>query len=169
MRLSHIAGMAVIDARVARQAGVATDVFVDPATARLGGLTVSHADGWLVQRIPAAYVYRLGPRGILVTNTLELEMSPPRLQDPRWVKAERMLGMEVLTEGGDRVGHIRDADLDNQTCEVKSYSLRPAEAAPWKRRSRIYPREIVSCSSELMIVRERQRSRRKAEPKEVEV
>ena len=31
-------------------------------------LNVNHGDGWLVQRIPAEYVYRLGPHTVMVSG-----------------------------------------------------------------------------------------------------
>ena len=62
----------------------------------------------------------------------------------------------MLTEGGDRVGQIADADLDDQTLAVKAYLLRNAQG-PWRRHGRVHPDEVVTCSPELMLVRERKR------------
>ena len=53
--------MPVVDTHVARQAGVVSDVLLDLQAGRVAVLNVKHADGWLVQRIPAEYIYRLGP------------------------------------------------------------------------------------------------------------
>ncbi|HYY87683.1 MAG TPA: hypothetical protein VFA49_02725, partial [Chloroflexota bacterium] len=58
----------------------------------------------------------------------------------------------VLTEGGDRVGHIADADLDNQTLAVRAYLLKRPRGA-WRRGGRVHPDEVVAVGSELMLVR----------------
>jgi sporulation protein YlmC with PRC-barrel domain len=113
-------------------------------------LNVKHADGWLVQRIPAEYVYRLGPHAILVADTVAVDLGPTAT-DQRWFPIESVVGLEVMTEGGDLVGHIADADLDNQTLAVKAYLLKRPRGA-WRRRPRIHPDQVVTVSAELMLV-----------------
>ena len=144
--------MPVVDTHVARQAGIVSDVMLDVLAGRVAVLNVKHADGWLVQRIPAEYIYRLGPHTVLVADTVAVDLGPA-VADQRWFSIESIVGLEVLTEGGDRVGKIVDADLDDQTLAVKSYLLRNAEG-PWKRRGRLHPDEVVNCSAELMLIRE---------------
>jgi sporulation protein YlmC with PRC-barrel domain len=153
VRLSKVTGMPVVDTHVARQAGIVSDVLLDVHAARVAVLNVKHADGWLVQRIPAEYVYRLGPHTVLVADTVAVDLGPPAI-DQRWFPIESIVGLEVLTEGGDRVGQITDADLDDKTLAVRSYLLRNAAGA-WRRKGRIHPDEVVNCSPELMLVRER--------------
>jgi sporulation protein YlmC with PRC-barrel domain len=87
-----------------------------------------------------------------VTDTVAIDLGPPQA-DQRWFPIESVLGLEVLTEGGDRVGRIADADLDDQTLAVRSYLLRNANGV-WRRKGRVHPDEIVTCSPELMLVRE---------------
>jgi sporulation protein YlmC with PRC-barrel domain len=147
--------MPVVDTHVARQAGIVSDVLLDLQAGRVAVLNVKHADGWLVQRIPAEYVYRLGPFTILVADTVAVDLGPPAV-DQRWFPIESVVGLEVLTEGGDRVGEITDADLDDKTLAVKSYVLRNASGA-WRRLGRIHPDEVVTASPELMLIRERRK------------
>jgi sporulation protein YlmC with PRC-barrel domain len=151
--LTKVPGMPVVDTHVARQAGIVSDVLLDMQAGRVAVLNVKHADGWLVQRIPSEYIYRLGPHTILVADSVAVDLGPPQ-PDQRWFPIESVLGLQVLTEGGDRVGEITDADLDDQTLVVKSYMLRNASGA-WRRRGRIHPDEVVVCSPELMLIRER--------------
>ena len=153
MRLSKVTGLPVVDTHVARQAGVVSDVLLDLQAGRVAVLNVQHADGWLIQRIPAEYIYRLGPHTVLVSDTVAVDLGPPQ-PDQRWFPLESLLGLEVLTEGGERVGHIADAELDAQTLVVKAYLLKEARGV-WRRRGRIHPDEVVTYSPELMIVRER--------------
>ena len=153
MRLTKVTGLPVVDTHVARQAGIVSDVLLDLQTGRVAVLNVKHADGWLVQRIPAEYVYRLGPHTVLVADTVAVDLGPPS-PDQRYFPIQSVVGLNVLTEGGDRVGQITDADLDDQTLAVKAYLLRNATGA-WRRHGRIHPDEVVTCSPELMLIRER--------------
>jgi sporulation protein YlmC with PRC-barrel domain len=151
MRLTKITGLPVVDTHVARQAGVVSDVLLDPQAGRLAVLNVQHADGWLVQRIPAEYVFRIGPHTVLVADSVAVDLGPP-LADQGWLPLSNLVGLEVITEGGDRVGKIVDADLDDQTLAVTAYLLKGASGI-WRRRGRIHPDEVVTCSTEMMIVR----------------
>ena len=152
MRLTKVTGLPVVDTHVARQAGIVSDVLLDLQAGRVAVLNVKHADGWLVQRIPAEYVYRLGPHTVLVADTVAVDLGPPQ-PDQRWFPIESIVGMEVLTDGGDRVGQIADADLDDQTLAVRAYLLRNA-VGTWRRKGRVHPDEVLACSPELMLVRE---------------
>ena len=152
-------GMPVVDTHVARQAGIVSDVLLDVESGRVAVLNVKHGDGWLVQRIPAEYVYRLGPHMVLVADTIAVDVGPPP-SDRLWLPIDSVMGLEVLTEGGDRVGEITDAEVDDQTLHVRAYFLRNAEGA-WRRRGRVNPDEVVTCSSDLMLVRERAKETRK--------
>jgi sporulation protein YlmC with PRC-barrel domain len=143
--------MPVVDTHVARQAGVVSDVLLDMQDGRIAVLNVKHADGWLVQRIPAEYIYRLGPHTVLVADTVAVDLGPPKA-DQRWFPIESVVGLHVMTEGGDNVGQIHDAELDDKTLVVKAYLLRQTSGA-WRRRGRIHPDEVVVCSPELMLVR----------------
>jgi uncharacterized protein YrrD len=153
VRLTKVTGLPVVDTHVARQAGIVSDVLLDLHAGRVAVLNVKHADGWLVQRIPAEYVYRLGPHTVMVADTVAVDLGPP-LSDQRWFPIQAVVGLDVLTEGGDRVGQIVDADLDDQTLAVKAYLLRNARGA-WRRHGRVHPDEVVTCSPELMLIRER--------------
>src|SRR5438270_13989548 len=106
--------MPVVDTHVARQAGIVSDVLLDLQAGRVAVLNVKHADGWLVQRIPSEYVYRLGPHTILVADTIGIDLAPPQ-PDQRWLPIEPVLGLNVMTEGGDRVGQISHAEPGDQT------------------------------------------------------
>lgn len=153
MRLTKVTGLPVVDTHVARQAGVVSDVLLDMQAGRVAVLNVKHADGWLVQRIPAEYIYRLGPHTVLVSDTIAVDLGPPQT-DQRWFPIESVVGLQVMSDSGDRVGQITDAEVDDHTLDVRAYFLRKA-TGPWRRVGRVHPDEVVACSPELMLVRER--------------
>jgi sporulation protein YlmC with PRC-barrel domain len=151
--LTRVTGLPVVDTHVARQAGVVSDVLVDLQTGRVAVLNVQHADGWLVQRIPAEYIYRIGPQTVLVSDSVAVDLGPPSA-DQRFFPLATLVGLEVLTEGGERVGHIADAELDTQTLAVKVYLLKETRGL-WRRRGRVHPEDVLTFSPELMVVRNR--------------
>jgi sporulation protein YlmC with PRC-barrel domain len=155
VRLTKVTGLPVVDTHVARQAGIVSDVLLDMQAGRVAVLNVTHADGWLVQRIPAEFIYRLGPHTVLVADTVAVDLGPPAT-DQRWFPIESLVGLQVLSEGGETVGQILDAELDDHTLDVRAYLLRKANGA-WKRGSRVRPDEVVACSPELMLVKERKK------------
>ena len=153
MRISRVPGMPVVDTHVARQAGVVSDVLLDMQGGRIAVLNVKHGDGWQVQRIPAEYVYRLGPHTVLVADTVAVDLGPPHA-DERWFPIESLVGLQVMTEGGDNVGQLQDADVDDKTLAVRSYLLRKPSGL-FRRPVRIQPQDVIACSYELMVIRER--------------
>jgi sporulation protein YlmC with PRC-barrel domain len=154
VRLTRVTGLPVVDTHVARQAGVVSDVLVDLQTGRVAVLNVQHADGWLVQRIPAEYIYRIGPHTVLVSDTVAVDLGPPAA-DQRFFPLSTLVGLEVLTEGGELVGHIADAELDAQTLAITVYLLKETRGL-WRRRGRVHPEDVLTFSPELMVVRNRQ-------------
>src|SRR5262249_15946837 len=123
--------MPVVDTHIARQAGIISDILLDLEAGRVAVLNVKHADGWLVQHIPAEYVYRLGPHTVLVADTVAIDVGPPE-SNKNWFPIEAVIGLEVLSESGEHVGQIADVELDDHTLIVRFYVLRNA-AGPWRR------------------------------------
>jgi sporulation protein YlmC with PRC-barrel domain len=152
VRLTQVPGLPVVDTRVARQAGVVSDVLLDLRTGRVAVVNVMHGGGYALQRIPARYVHRLGPRTVLVAETVAVDLGPPTADQP-WFPITSIVGLAVLTDDGDRVGHLVDADLDDKSLAVKAYLL----GGLWRRRRRIQPDDVVTCSPELMLIRARKR------------
>jgi sporulation protein YlmC with PRC-barrel domain len=141
----------VIDAQVARQAGVVSEVEMDLASGRLAAVMIRHSDGWSTQRVPAAFVYRIERGTVLVQDSVELNFRPPMAADERWITSARIAGLPVLSDQGDRVGRLLDLDLDGDTLGVKTYLL---DKRRWLLlRRKIQQADVVSVSHEMMIVR----------------
>jgi hypothetical protein len=58
-----------------------------------------------------------------------------------------------MTDGGDAVGQLYDADLDDKTLAVRAYLLRKTRGG-WRRRVRIHPADVVVCGPDLMLVKQ---------------
>lgn len=152
MRLTRVPGLPVVDAHVARQAGVVSDVLLDLRAGRVAVLNITHAGGFQVQRIPSRFIHRLGPRTVLVSETVAVDLGPPAVDQP-WFPIDLFVGLEVLTDGGERVGQLADAELDDESLAVKAYVLRHPTGSWRHRRRRIRPDEVLMCSPELMLIR----------------
>ena len=99
----------------------------------------------------ATFVYRIERATVLVQDSVELNFRPPMAADERWITSARIAGLPVLSDQGDRVGHLLDLDLDGDTLGVKSYVL---DKRRWLLlRRRIQQADVVSVSNEMMIVR----------------
>ena len=153
MWLTKVPGLPVVDTHVARQAGVVSDVLLDLQAGRVAVLNIAHADGWLVQRIPYHLIHRLGPRTVLVSETVAVDLGPPAVGQP-WLPIEAFVGLEVVTDRGEHIGRLTDADLDDESLAVKTYLMRKTGGI-LRRRRRIRPDEVVMCSQELMLIRAR--------------
>ncbi|MBV9357011.1 MAG: hypothetical protein JO023_15980 [Chloroflexi bacterium] len=143
--------MPVIDAQVARQAGVVSEVEMDLTSGRLAAVMIRHSDGWSTQRVPAAFVYRIERATVLVQDSVELNFRPPMAADERWITSAGIAGLPVLSDRGDRVGRLLDLDLDGDTLGVKSYLL---DKRRWLVLRRKIPQaDVVSVSHEMLIIR----------------
>lgn len=155
LRALQVCGLPVVDSGVARQAGVVADVVIEPSTGRIASIDLRHGDGWLGDRVPADFIVRLGPDRVLVTRSRELELAPPDDTDDQRIRARQLIGGEVLTESGQRLGTIADILLEEDTMAVAGYELSGLPLPRRLGRGRIQPNEVVSCSNELMVVRDR--------------
>jgi sporulation protein YlmC with PRC-barrel domain len=151
VRVTSIVGLPVVDAEVARQAGVVSDVELDLRAARLAAISVRHSDGWIVQRVPAESVHSIAYGAVLVQDSVRLNFRPQVAAAAGWLGTAALSGLEVLSEDGDLVGRILDADVDAATLCVRGYLLHERRWLLWRRR--ILPRDVLSASPELMIVR----------------
>ena len=152
IRLSRLRGLPVLDSIHAMQAGAVSGVVVDTLAGRVTAIDVGHGDGMLVSRIPLGQVDRLDSHLVLVADAMLIEFIEPEEWNPRCVSSQSLLGMEILNEDGDRIGYIGDVHVDPRTLGIRYYEM----AAPLWRSVflpvRLWPSEIVACSSDVMIV-----------------
>jgi uncharacterized protein YrrD len=152
MRVSQIRGLPVLDCAVARQAGVVAGLLIDVTAACVVALDVKHGDGLLVHRVPIAYVDRIGPRAVLLPRSSELELFPPREWGDNLLGTDVLIGLEVLSEGGERLGFVSDLHFSPTTMDIQSYEVTTRAWEPWLRSTRLVPMEVLACSGDAMVV-----------------
>jgi uncharacterized protein YrrD len=152
MRMTQVRGLPVLDSEKARQAGVVAGLVIDVGAACVKALDVKHGDGLLVHRVPAECVERIGPRAVLVPHSSELELIPPRDWGDTLFGTDALIGLEVLSEGGERVGFVSDVHFGPKTRAIHSYEVTTGAWEPWLRHTRLHPVEVLACSGDAMVV-----------------
>jgi uncharacterized protein YrrD len=155
MRLKEIRGLPVVDPAAARKIGTVSDYLVDPATGRLAALETQGREGNTDERIAAHRIRRIGQHAVVLTGRATSgSISSDTDQAERWLDSASLANLEVLGDDGNRIGRLTDASFDQDTLEIEAYLL---HANLWerlfgRRRGRIQPNQVASCSRELMIV-----------------
>jgi len=151
-----VRGMPVIDLASARRAGFVLDAFIDPLDGCIAALDVGGRGEGGHRRLPGPNVRRIGRHAVVVFRPEGL--AEPLLDEDRALDIGVLLGLEVLTDTGDRVGFISDVYLDPDTLAVNAYELRTPTIERWLKGPRlILPRQVVLCSRDLMVVPDPQR------------
>ncbi len=156
MRMTELKGRVVVDPTTARKRGVVVDVLVDATTARLAAVDISAPEAEGAERIPADWIARIGRDAVMLARTSAPEDGEPPGPTDDCLDYDSLVGLEVLDEGGDRVGYLQDAQVDPDSLSVTAYELTGAAWRRWLRwSSEIGSDEVTSWSRELMLVRAR--------------
>jgi sporulation protein YlmC with PRC-barrel domain len=153
MRLKELRGLPVIDPTAAHKIGTVVDYQVDPASGRLAALDISGADERGDERIQAQRIRRVGSSAvILTTRGGSMPGSTPEINE-HWLDTSTLVGLEVMGDDGNRIGHLVDATFDQDTLEINAYLLQASIFERlFGRRGRIEPAKVHACSRELMMV-----------------
>jgi sporulation protein YlmC with PRC-barrel domain len=154
MRLKELRGLPVIDPTAARKVGTVSDYQVDPSAGRLAALDVTPLDGGDGQRIVAQRIRRVGGSAVMLTARGGSMPSSPSELNERWLDTSTLVGLEVMSDDGTRVGHLVDAVFDQDSLAIETYLLQGSgllDSLSGKR-NRIEPEVVHSCSRELMLV-----------------
>jgi uncharacterized protein YrrD len=142
--------MPVIDL-AARRLGHVDEIYLDTQAASLALLDVRAGQGIPAQRVAGARIRRVGAHAVMLTRN-EHGGLPSLPEDEEWVDSENILGMEVIDDGGDRMGHISDVYLNRDTLAIEAYELETPWVEDIIRGPRlIMPPQVFSCSHDLMI------------------
>lgn len=112
---SGIAGLPVVTVAGGEDVAEVRDVIYDPEAGRLVGLTLNKR-GFLSGRcrevLPAETIHAIGRNAVMVLDESSLilpEAAPDEVANP--ATERNVLGNDVLTDGGDSLGTVRDLVL----------------------------------------------------------
>ena len=153
MRLKELRGLPVIDPTAARKVGTVIDYQVDPVAGRIAALDITPIDSTESQRVLAQRIRRVGTSAVILTargGSLPSEMVDI---NSRWLDTSTTVGLEVMGDDGNRIGHLVDGTFNQDTLDIDAYLLRAGFFEQLiGRRGRIQPGKVHSCSRELMVV-----------------
>ncbi|HVF30803.1 MAG TPA: PRC-barrel domain-containing protein [Pyrinomonadaceae bacterium] len=101
---SSLTGMTVVSLASGNDLGRITDLFVDPSSGVLLGVTLSMLDG-RAGEIPNVEIYNIGRDAVMV-RALESIAPPEAGVLDRGQSASKLIGTKIITESGDVLGHI---------------------------------------------------------------
>ena len=153
MRLKELRGLPVIDPTAARKIGTVAEFQVDPASGHLAAVDLSGSEAREPERILASRIRRVGRNAVILTARGGAAPGAPPETNERWLDSSTLVGLEVMGDDGNRVGHLVDATFNQDTFEIEAYLLRVGGLARLLgRRARIAPDTVHSCSRDLMMV-----------------
>jgi sporulation protein YlmC with PRC-barrel domain len=153
MRLKQIRGLPVIDPTAARKIGSVMDYQLDPTSGRIAALDITPVTGGEGERILAPRIRRVGSSAVILTSRGGSMPSGQLEIVDRWLDTSTTVGLEVMGDDGNRIGHLVDATFNQESLEIEAYLLRAGVMERlFGRRGRIQPSKVHSCSRELMMV-----------------
>jgi sporulation protein YlmC with PRC-barrel domain len=169
MRLKELRGLPVIDPTAARKLGTVIDYQIDPVAGRIAALDITPVDGTDSQRVLAQRIRRVGSSAVVLTARGGTLPSDTVDINSRWLDTATTVGLEVMGDDGNRIGHLGDCTFNQDTLDIEAYLLRGASLLQQLigGRARIPPDQVHACSRELMIVGTGQVTTAEAQPDEV--
>ena len=153
MRLKELRGLPVIDPSAARKIGTVVDYQVDPVAGRIAALDIAHVEGGESERVLAQRIRRVGASAVILTARGGSTPGAAIEILDRWLDTSTTIGLEVMGDDGARIGHLVDANFNQETLEIEAYLLRSSATERLiGRRGRIQPDKVHACSRELMMV-----------------
>jgi len=168
MRLKELRGLPVIDPSAARKVGTVIDYQVDPVAGRIAALDITPVDSTEGQRVLAQRIRRVGTSAVILTARGGSMPGEAIDINGRWLDTSTTVGLEVMGDDGNRIGHLVDGTFNQDTLDVEAYVLRSSFIQRLiGRRGRIQPEKVHSCSRELMLVASGHVKAGEVEPDEV--
>jgi|GEM_PF-1349170 uncharacterized protein YrrD len=155
MYISELKGKHVISLAEALKMGVVQDALLDPTGRYVAALRVRGINGQnrVVRR---QYVKHVGLHAVVLAVSDDLTDSDDDADLDRLIDLRTLIGLEVISDQGNLLGHVRDALIDPQTLNVEEYEL---TRNFWDRYLQTGPRipaaTTLSCSKDLLVVPEK--------------
>lgn len=156
MRITQLQGQRVVDRATALTLGKVIDVFVDATGARIVALEVGAQAGGRGLRIPAEWIACVGSCAVMVARRSSRELAEVIPATEHCLNCQSVVGLEVLDERGERVGHLQDAGVEEESLAITRFELLRTGWRGWLNlRSELHPNEVACCSRDVMLIRGR--------------
>jgi uncharacterized protein YrrD len=123
MQITELRGLRVISLSEALKMGKVEDALLDPTARWVAALRVRSGGSPGHEHIVLREaVKRVGQHAVVLGTPLGMGTEPPPELD-RLIDLHGFIGLEVVTDEGVKLGHIRDAKIDPQTLNILEYQL----------------------------------------------
>src|SRR5262252_7100443 len=113
MRVSELKDRPVIDPTTARKLGRIVDVLLDPTARQLVGVIIAPERGDSAeQKISASLIARIGVDAVMLCDETDQDTLEVDADRDGYLDYTSLVGLEVLDDGGNHVGHLNDARID---------------------------------------------------------
>jgi len=152
VRLTRLRGMPAVDLTTAHRIGWINDVFIDPKSGSIQALELRTIADGDIKRVSALDVRRIGHDAVIMLPNAD--GAPRRAGDTAGlVNVSALVGLEVMSDAGNRIGYLSDAYISPETLEVDAYELDTPTWKQWFQGPRtIVPETVLLCSPDVMIV-----------------
>ena len=127
-RDEFVKGLPVVTMAEGKQVGKIDDLVVDPERKAVGWLRL-HSGGMIGGErlwVSTAAVHGVGEDAVTINSEADARAPADAPEAVAMVKARRtVIGSKVLTEGGERIGEVRDYEFDPVTFVLTSLSVPP--------------------------------------------
>jgi sporulation protein YlmC with PRC-barrel domain len=127
-RYEFVKGLPVITMAEGKQVGKIDDLVIDPERKAVGWLRL-HSGGMIGGErlwVSTAAVHGVGEHAVTINSEADAVTSANAAEALALVKTRRtVIGSKVLTEGGERIGEVRDFEFDPETFVLTALSVPP--------------------------------------------
>lgn len=165
----EILGLPVVALSTGTRVGVVGDLAIDLDRKVVAAVLLADKSGESASRlIPFASIHRVGPHAVMIEDEARVVPASERPQLQALVESPvKVVGLDVLTEGGRLLGKVSDVVVDDQSGDIQEYEI---SAGPLRDvvagRSYVSASAQMASSNELMIVPESAASSRRDRPEE---
>ena len=157
MNVTDLRGLRVFSLMSALRMGTVEDALLDPTCRYVAALVVREFGPGPRRLVPRRLVKRVGRNAVILAGTDDMPEELPPENAGRMVNLRTMLGLEVVSDYGNRVGRIRNAVIDPQTLTIERYVVdRSAMDRLWPggQPYQVDASQTLSASKDVLIVSE---------------
>ena len=123
MYVTDLRGLRIFSLMSALRMGAVSDALLDPSCHHVEALVVRRNAPGTPHLVPRQLVRRVGRNAVMLAGTDEYPEQAEVENADRLIDLATFLGLEVVTDYGNLVGHVHNAILDPETLAVTQYEI----------------------------------------------
>lgn len=123
MYVTDLRGLRIFSLMSALRMGVVADALIDPSCRHVEALVVREYGPGARRLVPRRLVRHVGRNAVILAGTDETHDSTEVENADRLINLGTFVGLEVVTDYGNLVGHVHNAIIDSETLAVDQYEV----------------------------------------------